>query len=79
MNNSQKILSSSASKLLEDNIYLNMSQLMKLFSFSRNTLYKVMKRPDFPKCLALTNRKLWKKTDIIKWADSNMVDSSKEK
>ena len=56
-----------------------MSQLMKLFSFSRNTLYKVMKRPDFPKCLALTNRKLWKKTDIIKWADSNMVDSSKEK
>ena len=32
-----------------------------------------MAMSDFPKCLSITSRKLWKTTDIVAWADKHMV------
>lgn len=61
------------SKIFEEQVYLTIPQLMFIFQLSRTSIYKLMAMTDFPKCLSITSRKLWKTTDIVAWADKHMV------
>lgn len=66
-----------SSPRLEDSVYLTLPELLSIFKISRNTfIRKVMVQPDFPKCLMITSRKLWKTADIFAWANKHMFVST---
>lgn len=70
MANKTDKISTSPIQLLNENIFLNTIQIMKIFGITRATFNKWKKSKGFPEELYLTKRPLWKRDEILSWADS---------
>ena len=70
MGNKTDKIATSAIQLINENIFLNSNQIMKIFGITRSTLDKWKKTKGFPEELYLTKRPIWKKEEILNWAES---------
>ena len=70
MANKTDKISTSPIQLLNENIFLNTIQIMRIFCITRATLKKKKKSKGFPEELYLTKRPLWKRDEILSLADS---------
>ena len=44
--------------------------LKEVLNVGRDSVYKIVKREDFPKPVLFGNKKLWKKAEVEKWIES---------
>lgn len=70
MSNKSDKISTSAIQILDENVFLNTLQIMRIFGITRGTFNKWKRSEGFPEELYLTKRPLWIKEDILKRAKS---------
>ena len=58
----------SAKQLVEEEIFLNTADVMRIFHISRSTLKRWFSDPSVPCSLSPTGRKMWSSDMIMDWA-----------
>ena len=53
---------------LANSLFINASEIMKLFKVTRPTFDKWKKTENFPKAIILSRRSVWMTEEIINWA-----------
>ena len=53
-----------------NNLLVNANHVSKIFNVGRSTFDKLRKRASFPKAIYLTNRPMWKTSEVLSWLDS---------
>lgn len=61
---------SSVEEIVNNNLLVNANQVSKIFNVGRSTFDKLRKRASFPKAIYLTNRPMWKTSEVLSWLDS---------
>ncbi|SKA66192.1 Prophage CP4-57 regulatory protein (AlpA) [Succinivibrio dextrinosolvens DSM 3072] len=61
--------------IVNEKIFVNSTEIMKLFEITRPTLEKWKKTTSFPKAICLARRPVWMTEEILDWAKSHRIEN----